>query len=444
MSQLGASALSVLLSRVIVFALRVGSSVIIARALGTSGKGQVALVALVPGLLALLTNPGLGMASVYFIGKGKHSPTLVVRNTLSLTLLFGLLVSLLGVLAPSSVVSLLVGGEIDPGLMILGLASLPGLLLSANLSSALLGLQRIQAYSALIALQSAVQLVLNVLTLSILRLGVQGGVLSFVLGPYISALFMLLLLRPYWLGSGKWIDLALTWKSLGYGLRGHVGNVLQFLNYRADYFAVNLLAGSGALGVYTVAVSLAELLLYVPASVATVVFPRTAAASKAEISMGTPKFARHTIFLTSIASAALMIICYPVVLVVYGREFSPAVGPLMIMVPGIVALGWAKVLASDLAGRGLIHLNSAVALVTLVVMVAMDLLLIPSFKLIGASLASSVSYLVGALFTAVIYLRASGNSLQDTLLLRRADWQRYRAWGMKLGRLVGLTGRMWN
>ena len=60
-------------------------------------------------------------------------------------------------------------------------------------------------------------------------------------------------LRPHY-------DPAILRQMLAFGLRGYVGNLLQFFNYRLDLFIVGILLGPAAVGIYTAAIGLAELL----------------------------------------------------------------------------------------------------------------------------------------------------------------------------------------
>jgi O-antigen/teichoic acid export membrane protein len=80
---------------------------------------------------------------------------------------------------------------------------------------------------------------------------------------------------------------------------------------------------------------------------------------------------------------------------------------MLVLLPGVILLGGAKVLTNEIAGWGYPHYNSFNAGVALILTVILDLILIPRFGILGAALASSISY-TGIFFAAVgFYLIAS-------------------------------------
>ena len=56
-------------SQIIIFIVSSISSIIIARALGPSGKGIYSLAIAIPSLAVALTNMGINFSNIYFIGK---------------------------------------------------------------------------------------------------------------------------------------------------------------------------------------------------------------------------------------------------------------------------------------------------------------------------------------------------------------------------------------
>ena len=56
--------------------------------------------------------------------------------------------------------------------------------------------------------------------------------------------------------------------------------------------------------------------------------------------------------------------------------------------------------------------------------VALNLVWIPQYGIVGAALASSVSYTLVAVMVMVAYLRITGSRLSEVLLLKREDLQR--------------------
>ncbi|MDP2895577.1 MAG: polysaccharide biosynthesis C-terminal domain-containing protein, partial [bacterium] len=190
--------------------------------------------------------------------------------------------------------------------------------------------------------------------------------------------------------------------TLGYGLRGHIGNVLQFFNYRLDVFIVNYFLGPAAVGVYGVSVALAELLWYLPNAVGFVIFPKAAATKPEVMNLFTPRVFRITLGLTALGGVGLALFAKPLIAFVYSSAFIGAYPAMLALLPGVVLLGSGKVLTNEIAGRGFPHYNSINAGVALVLTVVLDVLLIPRYGIMGAAIASTVSY-TAIFVTAVIF-----------------------------------------
>ena len=110
--------------------------------------------------------------------------------------------------------------------------------------------------------------------------------------------------------------------------------------------------------------------------------------------------------------------------------------PLWLLMPGVVALSISKVLSGDLAGRGLLQYGAYASAISLVVTVICDLLLIPRWGIVGAAIASSLSYCSAALLVLFFYTKVSGNGLIDVLIIKKSDLFAYRDSYSKLSSFV--------
>jgi O-antigen/teichoic acid export membrane protein len=106
--------------------------------------------------------------------------------------------------------------------------------------------------------------------------------------------------------------------------------------------------------------------------------------------------ARHMLPKAGVATAAVVVplwIAAPFVIpAIYGPKFEPAVTPAHIILFGLVFDGVAGVITALLYGLGRPGLNSIALGLGLVVTVALDILLIPSFEATGGAIASACAY----------------------------------------------------
>jgi O-antigen/teichoic acid export membrane protein len=396
----GGQVLSTVVAQGALLALSVASSAVLARWLGPAGKGVLALALLIPGMLALFLNCGVGVANVYFAGSRRLELSALAGNSLAFAGLgtaFG--AAIFALLVLTGCMGRAVPG-VHPYLMVVAMSSLPFVLLGDYYAALLQGLQHIVVVNVVKLGRGAAALALTLLCVVVLGWGAYGAALGALAAAVAGTAWMAVLLHrrdsnlwPRWQGP-------VVRSTLSFGLRGHVGNVLQFFNYRADMFIVNYFLGPAGVGIYSVSVAIAELLWQLPNAVGFVIFPRAAAARPAVMNAFTPRVLRITLGLTAAGAVGLALIGRPVIEALYSGSFAAAYSPMVALLPGVVLLGGAKVLTNDIAGRGYPHLNSANAAIALALTLTLDLLLIPRHGVLGAAVASSIAY--GTIFLTAI------------------------------------------
>src|SRR5262245_16104933 len=125
------SALQTFGSQIAVAVLSLGNALIVSRALGPTGRGDVVFLTTIAFLVSSLATVGVQEANVNVAGSHPHLRRALATNSIILSFLFGLLamvvVTVLVVLVPAA------GGDSKASLLGLTLASLPALVLSTNL-----------------------------------------------------------------------------------------------------------------------------------------------------------------------------------------------------------------------------------------------------------------------------------------------------------------------
>ncbi len=379
------------------------NAAVIARLLGPSGKGILALVVLVPNVLALFLGAGLNVANVYYTGQRRFDVPTLSANAVAFALLAtsGGIVLAIGLYVSGLSAKLLPG--IPPQLLALAMLALPFSLLNSYFTSILQGLQLIGLINMVSLLQRASNVALSLLLVAGLHWGLTGAVLAVVLSGVLSLVVLMNLLQRR--GASfrpRWNRLVMK-TTLKFGLRGYVANVLQFFNYRLDLFLVNFFLGPSSTGIYTVAVAMAEMLWYLPNAVGFVIFPKAANTAAEAMNRFTPRVFRITLGLTAIGAVGLVLVGKPFINIVYSPAFASAYGPMLALLPGVVLLGGGKVLTNEIAGRGYPQYNSIASGASMVLTVGLDLLLIPRLGVLGASVASSIAYVAIFVLALVFY-----------------------------------------
>jgi O-antigen/teichoic acid export membrane protein len=414
-------------------------SVILTRLLGPEGRGAYVLANLVPGLAVVLGSLGLQISAVYLTAQKRHPLHLVVGNILMLTALLSAASVLVSV-----VVLLLYRERLFPGIgglsLFLALALIPFSVLLSNVLGVLGGLERFKDYNLVLLAQAAAQLALVGLLTWGAGLGVAGAILAQILAAVVACGVALWWLAQHG-GAPSFQPVPDFLKeALRYGLVTHIGSVLVFLNHRVDVFIVSALLSTAAVGFYSLSVGLAEILWSLSFAAGTVLFPRVTTAMAEEPRNQLTRSVARFVFLVTAAAATLLFLASPLLVVaLYSQQFLPSIRPLQILLPGVVALAVARVLANDLAGRGKNWVNNLVALATASTNIALNLLLLPRLGIEGAAWASTAAYTMALIAQVVVYTRYSGDIWTRLFVPERGDFPLYWKAARGLARSVAHT-----
>lgn len=401
--------------------------ILLARLLGPTGNGQYAVAMLLPTMLATALNFGIAPANVYYVGRREVPIDTAVRTNLWLWAGLSVLGAVIGYMVVSTK-----GDRWFPGVptayLWIAIAVFPLTLMRDLVASLLQAIQDFTSYNKLMIVGPAVNLVLGVIALWVLDWSVSGALLAAVLG---SAAGLSVAIAA--IGNRMRTDPAPARESyvtrcLSYGWKSHLTNVLTFVNYRADILLLNFLLTPAATGIYTIAVQLAERLWVFSQSVSTVLLPRLSEQYADGEGRGavTPLIARWVFMLSILGAVAMAVVAPLVVPWLFGDAYRGAVRAFLWLLPGIVMGGLARILANDIAARGLPGVNLLVSVVVVSLNIGGNLLLIPRMGISGAALATTIAYTVNAVMKLGIYSHISGVPWTRTLLIPRGDWAMLR------------------
>jgi O-antigen/teichoic acid export membrane protein len=406
-------------SRVAVFILSLVAGVILARALGPTGRGIYALALLVPSVLVLLANLGVGNALIYYLARRTYDVEKMIGQLISLAVLLGVAATIVLVAFTA-----LFGRVALPGvplnLVLIAGAAIPLGLFFYFCLSFTQGMQAFVAFNSLYLVNAGASVVF-LLGLLVVPGSVTVAVVAWSLSWVPTALVGI-----FWLSrSGRLnirFDRGLSRSLLRFGIVGYLGFITNYLNFRLDTFLVNIFKNATQVGYYAVAVSLAETIWYVSTSAATVLAPRVAAGEVKESDDTTARVSR-TVFVVSLAAAVLLGLTAPLIIrILFGAGFAPSVAAVWLLLPGVVTLSVARVLSSYLLGRNRQQVDLVASLAGLIVTLALDLLLIPRYGFPGAAAASSMAYTATLAVNLTWVIRNSTLSARDLLVPRPSDF----------------------
>jgi O-antigen/teichoic acid export membrane protein len=371
--------------------------VLIARELGPEGNGHYAIAILIPTMLANFLNLGIGPATVYYLSRNDCD----IHQAIAGNLRLAIIISSIGVVCTLPVLCFW-SHEIFPGvsqkLLYLGLASFPLTLLLAYLNTILQGLEDFKAFNLTILLPPYMNLIGVVIALYWLQLGVPGAVVAYLTGQLVGLVIVFRLLgqkrtsNPVAREAPPIYEYAS--RTLGYGWKAHLSNILAFVNYRADIFLVNFFLTPAATGIYVIAVQIAEKLWILSQAASTVLFPRLSSMyqnPKARLAL-TNKGFWVVSAITAAASIALAVSLWWLIRPVFGEEYVEALPAFLWLLPGIIAGSGSRIYANCIAAAGRPEWNMYSAVAVVIINVLGNIILVPEYGIVGAAWATSVAY----------------------------------------------------
>lgn len=404
--------------------LNLGISAVVARGLGPAGQGAYALLMLFGVIVTLVINFGLGQSAVYFVGRGTYLAQHVASNLMTLSWLIGVAAALMLVVA-------------QPWYAPLAFKSIPTEFVLAVVLLTPFALGRMYAEYMFVALQNfawssglnIVDLILRLVLLLILLpagAGLKGAVAAIVVGTVVSTVVGWALIQRRLGRLRGAVDRALIKDFSAYGVRSYVGVFMNYLNLRFDQFLIGFFLTLDQVGIYSIAVVIAEVAMKFSSVVAKILFANVASLDADSATQLTGRTMRVTLVFATMSVLMLALLGPLLIRRFFGSAFASATVPLRLLLPGALLFNFTQVLYSDLAGRGLPGIGIFAALASLAVTVAGNLWLTPTMGVAGAALISSLAYGVGALIIVFKYLRATGQSLRTLLLVTGGDLQMIR------------------
>lgn len=229
-----------------------------------------------------------------------------------------------------------------------------------------------------------------------------------------------LLRRP---GTLPWRFSRADWLgTLRYGGWSSLANLVNYVNYRVDFWLVGLIVGSDIASLYGIAVTASEVLLNISGSIASVVFTRMTGGSRKDAILTTELSVRHT-FISSLIVAIGMYVVFPWLLpFAFGLKYAPSIAPFFILLPGVIFRATGNILiqyATNSIGepRISIWMNGIAALINAL----FSVLLLPTLGMMGGAIASSLSYVFAYLVYVAWFARINHVSPRGLLWIGRSD-----------------------
>lgn len=388
-----------LVTRVVLIAAGVLTSVLTARTLGVAGRGEYFYIVTLAGLATQFGNLGLASSNTYALAKDNSLLPRLAANSFWVALVVGVLAAC-GILIFESAKNELHWIEDPVWLLIIMVPTMLYGLLASNL---FIGMSLIRQYNFFQLASTAFQLGGVAVAASMVWRVDAFLLVSALTGLVAACLLVVMLSRLHPL---SWqFDLQLFRSNIGYSGRAYFATLLGYGVSRTGVLLLERYSGVTEIGIYSVAIQFVDVLMIVPATVALVLFPNLL---KEQLKN---RFAR-TIRATGQIALVMAIFCVLtgffaswIVPTLFGEAFVPAVRVLWWMLPGVFFLSLANIVSQYLATKGIPLANVWAWVAGLVFLLATSSYLIPHWGATGAAVSLTTTYIFLAIILIMLAYR---------------------------------------
>jgi O-antigen/teichoic acid export membrane protein len=406
--------------RVLGFILGIGNSILVARSLGADGRGHLSLLLSAAMFLSLIFGLFTSSNTILLGREPWKLRTLICHSfigaLLSLLVLWGLYESL-----PRHLIALVLGNVPDLWMNLL-FGILGFQVLAGSLNGLLLAQQEFYFINYVSVINGASILVLNALFIIWLGLSVTGALLVFMIswtGVSVISFWRLRQSRA-WSAGLMTFSLSSFWEGLAIGARAIMSNLPALLMLRSDVFLVQYFLGAAPVGIYTVAVNVAEMVLIVGGALNTIAFAK--AASEQGNDDGVIRSAQFSLIISLGFWLFLGVSGWWLFPLAYGEEFKASYTLSLIVMCGICAWGFCAPLVGYIVGRaGYPASYIGATSVGFIINLLLNLVMIPRYGIVGAALTTAITYTLTGLIVLWIFAKMTQRNVKRILIPDRAD-----------------------
>lgn len=400
-----------------------GVAIVTARLLGPGGRGLYSLPGIEAALVASIFG-GLGSATSYFLLNRKPGPRFLFSMYACAALWL--------VIAAAALVPLTIFHA--RWTLLPALAVLPAMACLNIVTGYTLGIKNVRSSSAFLTLPTFLTMCGVAAALFVFQRTPQAGIAAWLAGMNLAGLIALLYVCSDARKRLSGTERVGVREYTAFCMRVSLVYVVTLLNYRADVYVVAIMLSPAALGMYGIAVTVAETLLLPTQAASFVASPHIASAELLESRLLTARCVRNNLLVAGVVCALLFAFAQPILGLLYGKAFMPAAPAFDILLLGVLALAIGGPVSNYFTLRvGRPEISMWLGGASAVVCLGTSIALIGPYGMVGAAIGSSAGYVVGQLAGLWYFSRSAGVGLRTMLVPTRGDIQVY---GSFLARLL--------
>lgn len=387
------------------------TSILLARGLGTENQGQFSYYLLIFGIIASYGGLGITSATSYFIKKTDFKKEEIINNNITILLLLGAVYIITIILFKNIIFS----SNIYV-LLFIWLVYALSLLFNNFILTIYVAEENIYVYNKYFIL---VYILRGIIIGALYYVNNLNIVSISVLYALIEVIKMVILFKGIELKYKFNIKVKIIKEELKYGMPLYLAGFFIYLNYKVDQIAIRQWLGNSALGIYSIAVHLADLAFIFPDSIKAAFEGRLYSCKKEEKKQISAQIIKFAFYITLII-CIIGILCKPLVTILYGIEYEEAGMAMVILLIGISFVAIGKVAPAYFCTEGKTKIHLKVSSAVLIINIILNYILIPQIGINGAAIASTIAYIFYGLFY-IVLLKKDGISIKKLLIPQKEE-----------------------
>jgi O-antigen/teichoic acid export membrane protein len=216
-------------------------------------------------------------------------------------------------------------------------------------------------------------------------------------------------------------DVGVMKQMMTFGAKTYAQALAAHTHYKVDLYLIAAYLSSADVAFYAIGAGLAERCLMLPDAIGLVMFPKMASQKSEDAARLTAKVCRNLLLLGTATAIVLIVVGKPLVTLLYGVSYAPAVRPMYILMGGVVMVGITRVLMRFFTSVNQHHHNIYIMGSAAAINVALNMVLIPRYGVLGAAASALVTYTAQAIWAVIVFRKLTGLGARATLLADSAD-----------------------
>jgi O-antigen/teichoic acid export membrane protein len=364
--------------------LAVVSGPVVARALGPTDRGLFASVVVYGTVVVQLLNLGVNLAVAHALTNRLHPPERLLGAVLRFTAVTILPACLAAITTVGVLLDDLHGWA--AAIAVVTIASAPLGVLGLSLQSFLLAAGALRPLAYLRLAPILANFVFVMLLVATGRLTLETYLALYLSLGLLTAAATFRAVGVHPSGSAPLGPL------LRFGLRGYPGSFGNLLNIQLDQVLLAALVAPAQLAFYAIAVTISNVPQMIGEAVAARALGGVAGDDRALEPSRAETYFRMNVLVCGVSVAAIAALAPTLVPLLYGQAFAPVVEPLLLLLPGALALAAANVAGLCLIVLGRPGVTSMAEIAALAVTAVGLALTLRPFGILGAAAVSSAAY----------------------------------------------------